>query len=1357
MMPLKTVTCLENKNAQFTCTVVGNPKPNITWYKGVREIFEGSGKYTLLKEGDTYTLSINEVFGEDADEYSCRASNRGGVRTSRAELLIMRPPHINVPPRFRDTAQFEKGENITLKIPFTGYPKPKIKWTRNEEEIEKGHHYDVITSERHAVLIIRDVSSDDNGPYRLEASNELGVDSAIIKIKISDRPDKPRNPKADRATEDSVTLTWTAPAWDGGSHIHNYLIEKQETPMTSWIRCGNTRLTLHQVTGLNPNKEYRFRVYAENLFGRSDPSESTAPIMTQPSKKEKAQRKQVDAQGRKIRGRSEGTITNYDQFVFDIDSKYIPQPVGIKTSNIYDYYDILEEIGVGAFGVVHRCRERSSGHVFAAKFIPVSHPLEKTMIKREIDIMNQLHHPKLIRLHDAFEEDDEMILIYEFMSGGELFERITSDGYTMSEAEVINYMRQICEAVKHMHEKNIIHLDLKPENIMCQTKNSTNIKVIDFGLATKLDPNEPVKISTGTAEFAAPEIVEREPVGFYTDMWAVGVLAYVLLSGLSPFAGVNDIETLKNVRACDWDFDEDAFANISDQGKDFIRRLLQRSKDKRMTAHECLEHAWLKGEIEAPTTPIERNRYIKFRDRIRARYGDYWFSCVIPLGHISNYSCLRKLQEERYKIREFYFDRRQAAPRFVIRPQSTFVYEGQAAKFYCRIIAAFPATVSWYRDGYELKQSVKYMKRYQDDDYYFVLNRCKTEDRGEYIIRAENSYGFREEPVFLNVQAIPRDIPHVRLDEPVRKRMPQPKLWEEPTDSAPCFTFQLRPRIMQTGSVCKLLCCLKGRPTPTVQWFKDGKELNKYDYNVNHADGVVTLEIVGCTVEDSGKYSCKASNPLGEDETWCHVIVEDRKGPPVKTPSIVAPTPTGTPIPGQTSSYRSTYSPMRDTYRASSVSRTGGYSSSTNKYSSDYSSKYSSDYSSKYSTGYSSSKYSSDYKSSSSYSSSRQAQSSSYSSSSATKKSDYLSSSTYGSRLSPSPAPRASPSRSSPPSTKRVQKPYGKKTTTEGESPVRSRTSTRELEIPDDTTMTAPAFKEGLTDLKIKDGDPLTLKCVVTGDPDPQIEWFKNDEQLHSSDIIDLKYKNKVATLSIGEVFPEDEGVYVCKATNSLGSVSTTGKLTILPMEKKKPAKGGAGKPPRITKHVSSVIVKDGDPTTLSCTVKCESPFDVVWLHNDKEIKNSKDFVYQTEGNDYKLVIPEIFPEDAGIYTCEVFNDAGEAFSSCTLVVLVPNEPLKGPGFKKFPESQTVHENQPVTFSAELEKDADKVNWTKDGKVLDEKSTHHKITKSGKVCSLTIEKCAATDVGQYSIRALSSSLGDSIATFSLNVLTEGDL
>lgn len=680
--------------------------------------------------------------------------NKVGAKSTRADLVIKTAPKINVPPRFRDTAFFDKGENVVVKIPFTGNPRPRITWSREGETIESGAHYHVETKERHAILTIRDVTRMDSGPYRLVAENELGMDSVILKLQISDRPEPPRYPTVENVGTDSLSLTWKPPTWDGGSSITNYIVEKREHPMSSWIRVGHTRFCAINVTQLSPGHSYEFRVYAENVYGRSDASDVTPLVQTKggDKKEQKKRQYQVDETGKRIRGTAaEGKIKDYDQFVVDIYSKYVPQPVDIKTTSVYDYYDILEEIGTGAFGVVHRCRERKTGQIFAAKFIPVSQAMEKDLIRKEIDIMNQLHHPKLINLHDAFEDDDEMVLIYEFLSGGELFERITAEGYTMSEAEVINYMRQICEAVKHMHEKNIIHLDVKPENIMCMTKNSTTVKLIDFGLATKLDPNELVKISTGTAEFAAPEIVEREPVGFYTDMWAVGVLAYVLLSGLSPFAGENDIETLKNVKACDWDFDEEAFANVSEEGKDFIRCLLTKNKEKRLTAHECLLHPWLQGDHSELSAAISASRYLALRDRLRAKYPG-WEDFLVPIGRLSEYSCLRKLQIEKYKIRDYSIDRREAAPRFVIRPKSAFAYEGQSAKFFCRIIAVAPPTVTWTHNNCELKQSVKFMKRYAGDDYTFVINRVKLDDRGEYMIRAVNHYGVREEPIFLNVQ-----------------------------------------------------------------------------------------------------------------------------------------------------------------------------------------------------------------------------------------------------------------------------------------------------------------------------------------------------------------------------------------------------------------------------------------------------------------------------------------------------------------------------------------------------------------------------------------------------------------------------
>ncbi|XP_013785867.1 twitchin-like, partial [Limulus polyphemus] len=1271
IVPLRQIVAVENKSAEFVCKVTGNPKPQVTWYKGMRELFEG-GKYSMIREGDTHTLMISEVYGEDADEYTCRAVNRGGARTSRAELIIKTAPHINVPPRFRELACFEKGENIVLKIPFTGFPKPTIKWMHEGEVIESGAHYDIKVSERHAILMIRDVSKADNGPYRLVAENELGVDSAIIKIQISDKPDPPRFPVIENIYEDSVTLSWKPPLWDGSSNINNYLVEKREVPMSSWIRCGTSRFCNMTITGLNSSKDYEFRVYAENVFGRSDPSEPTQLITTKASGKQKAKKKNymVDASGKKIRGKSEGRVKNYDQFVFDMYEKYIPQPVDIKTSSVYDFYDILEEIGVGAFGVVHRCRERKTGNIFAAKFIPVSQPAEKAVIKKEIDIMNQLHHPKLIKLHDAFEDDDEMVLIYEFMAGDELFEKVTADDYKMSEAEVINYMRQICEGVKHMHEKNILHLDIKPENIMCQTRTGTDIKLVDFGLATKLDPNEIVKISTGTAEFAAPEIVDREPIGFYTDMWAVGVLAYVLGFSYIKLAGV-----LNYFYFC----------------------------RKRMTSHECLEHPWLKGDIkDAPTIPIPSRKYMALRDRIRAKYGDYWDACLLPFGHIANYSSLRKLQKDKYRIQDFYIDSRQAAPRFVIRPQSTFAYEGQAAKFYCRVIAAAPATVTWFRENEELRQSVKFMKRYEDNDFYFIINRCKIDDKGEYIIKAENHYGFREEPVFLNVQSIPKEIPKIKLDEPIRSS--------------------------SRDSECKNI---HGNMLLQIKWFKNGKELSKYDYSIGFADSVVSLELPSCTVDDAGKYTCRAVNSLGEDETTCFIIVEDRRGPSIaQSPVVVSPGATTPRIPTPTKAPFA--SSISDTYKRDYKH---DYSQDFN-----FSTSRTSDYSDKYS---SSVKKSSDY----SYSSKTQDSSQSYSSLKSSSKSTTAQSlAAASSKLSADSEFLLSP--------KRAQKAYGKK---EGTSPQRSRTATKELEIPEDKAMTPPSFKQGLQDLKIRDGEPLILKCVIVGDPEPKVEWLRQGKVLHSSEIIDLKYKNGVATLMIAEAFPEDEGEYICKASNPLDTISTKCKLTILPMEGAKTTdKKGESKPPRITEHLKSLMVKDGEPVTLQCAIRSSSKFDVVWLHNDKEIKPSKDFDYRQYGDTYQLVINEIFPEDGGIYTCEAFNDGGEAFSSCTLIVLVPKETLKGPGFAEFPQSATVIENQPVTFKLKTEKDALTVRWLKDGKLFEEESPRHQITQKGKTFILQIPAALATDIGQYTAVAVDSS-GECSTTFSLNVLVEGDL
>lgn len=132
--------------------------------------------------------------------------------------------------------------------------------------------------------------------------------------------------------------------------------------------------------------------------------------------------------------------------------------------------------------------------------------------------------------------------------------------------------------------------------------------------------------------------------------------------------------------------------------------------------------------------------------------------------------------------------------------------------------------------------------------------------------------------MFIFCIALPKEVPTYRPEvQPIRRREPLGfQIWQEEKECAPCFTFLLRPRVMQSRDTCKLLCCLSGRPAPTVKWFKDRRELTKYEYTMTHADGVVTMEIVDCKPEDSGKYRCVAINNHGTDETSCVVIVEGK-------------------------------------------------------------------------------------------------------------------------------------------------------------------------------------------------------------------------------------------------------------------------------------------------------------------------------------------------------------------------------------------------------------------------------------------------------------------------------------------------
>ncbi|KAM7409309.1 hypothetical protein PAMA_000995 [Pampus argenteus] len=266
-----------------------------------------------------------------------------------------------------------------------------------------------------------------------------------------------------------------------------------------------------------------------------------------------------------------------------------------KPHQIATYYTINrdEVLGGGRFGQVHKCIENSSGLTLAAKIIKAKSQKEKEVVRNEIQVMNQLNHSNLIQLYAAFESRHDIILVMEYVEGGELFDRIIDENYNLTELDTVLFIRQICEGLQYMHKMYILHLDLKPENILCVSRVTNKIKIIDFGLARRYKPREKLRVNFGTPEFLAPEVINYEFVSFPTDMWSLGVITYMLLSGLSPFLGDDDNETLNNILACQWNFEEEEFLDISDEAKDFITRLLVKSKSWRMSAAESLRHPWL--------------------------------------------------------------------------------------------------------------------------------------------------------------------------------------------------------------------------------------------------------------------------------------------------------------------------------------------------------------------------------------------------------------------------------------------------------------------------------------------------------------------------------------------------------------------------------------------------------------------------------------------------------------------------------------------------------------------------------------------------------------------------------------------
>uniref|UniRef100_A0A8D0KNS5 Death-associated protein kinase 2 n=1 Tax=Salvator merianae TaxID=96440 RepID=A0A8D0KNS5_SALMN len=323
-----------------------------------------------------------------------------------------------------------------------------------------------------------------------------------------------------------------------------------------------------------------------------------------------------------------------------------------KQQKVEDVYEIGEELGSGQFAIVKKCREKTTGAEYAAKFIKKRQSrasrrgVRREEIEREVNILQEILHSNIIKLHDVYENKTDVVLILELVSGGELFDFLAQKE-SLSEEEATQFIKQILDGVNYLHSKKIAHFDLKPENIMLLEKNTPipHIKLIDFGLAHEIEDGVEFKNIFGTPEFVAPEIVNYEPLGLAADMWSIGVITYILLSGASPFLGETKQETLANITAVNYEFDEEFFSHTSDLAKDFIRKLLVKDTRKRLTIQEALAHPWItpKDKCQAMVRRESVVNLENFKKQYARRRWKLTYSIVTLCNHLSR-SLLRRVR-----------------------------------------------------------------------------------------------------------------------------------------------------------------------------------------------------------------------------------------------------------------------------------------------------------------------------------------------------------------------------------------------------------------------------------------------------------------------------------------------------------------------------------------------------------------------------------------------------------------------------------------------------------------------------------------------------------------------------------------
>ncbi|XP_072298868.1 myosin light chain kinase, smooth muscle isoform X2 [Eucyclogobius newberryi] len=735
--PLEDICVDEGTDFTLSATVRGTQPIRVSWMHNDFETICGvrrqassahaSPTKCIVGNGGSPLSAADEVATSPAGSESPATSPREVVPKKRASsgtvvlLCFQNPPqHLEV----------KAGERARLTCSFVGSAPVVSCWIRSKQQIVEDSQLWLENSETSSTLVIAAAQAQHSDRYTLLVKDRHGSAQHTLTLSVVERPQPPASGPVVSLVSGSIpVLSWSGPCYDGGSAVLGYVVEVKERHSADWTEIShNCTSTSYRVTsGLEPRAEYSFRVKAFNTAGSSDAGPESAPF----------------------------TMDEKDGSSCRTDAPAAYSPVTIdSTHKVSDHYILQEKLGVGRFGHVYKLTRREDGRVCAGKFYKGRRSKEREAARREMELMmNYLHHPKLVRCLGAYDHRPEMVMIMEFIAGGELFERIVDDSFEHTETTSARFMQQILEGVAFMHQQKILHLDLKPENIVCVDTSGTQIKIIDFGLASRLDDKAPLKVMQGTPEFVAPEVINYEPVSPASDMWSIGVICYILLSGESPFQGNSDAETLALVTAAQYEFDEDSFEEITEDAKSFISSLLNKAPRRRLSCAEALSHPWMAAfdsEDTASSKSLSKDKMKKFLARQKWKKAGKAMLALKRMALLSRSESSASssaadelpLSPEAEDALQTLERKMQGPPRFTEFLQDQTTSPGSAARLSCHLTGYPDPEVVWLRGDDPVVESASAEIEYEEDGRCtLVLSDVSAEDAGLYTCRATNDHG----------------------------------------------------------------------------------------------------------------------------------------------------------------------------------------------------------------------------------------------------------------------------------------------------------------------------------------------------------------------------------------------------------------------------------------------------------------------------------------------------------------------------------------------------------------------------------------------------------------------------------------